>query len=509
MKLQAFIFCGSGGKLSPFVQPQVHHGVSNGLPKALLPVGNRAMLEYVLDWCDQAAFTEIHVVAWHEEIEQIQEGLLPYLNLRSEQFELVAKSLTQSYHSHHLHKPKQINFIASKCNTTGESFQKELLEKITGDFVLLPCDFITDIPPQILIDQFSNRDDDNVAMTVYYKNSMENIDKKQMGKQFFTIYSENSETDKQPVLLDVYAKDDVAKTKYLQIRNHMLWRYPNATVSTKLLNSFIYFCTYDLVKLLSVDDSNDKNNNGDSTNEDETNDVQPIDLTEIKPRYFKKDSKLIKDQINCKRSLAKIFRDLGRRSWQHSEERETLGIFILPDVSSFIRGNNLNSYMESNRYILKIKAQSATKHGQTNASSSAIGVDSVVGQRCTIMEKSNIKMSAIGQGCKIGKRCRIAGSILLPNVEVEDDVILENVIIGPHAKIEKKSKLTNCYVEGYYVVEQRSTLKGETLTKTHIDSEDEVSSNVAYSSSGEEDSEEYSDNYYDDEEFEDDGLFER
>lgn len=505
MGLQAFIFCGNGDHLSPIVNPD---SSSDAIPKALLPIGNRAMIEYVLDWCDQADFKEINIVASTNEVEQIQEGLSQFLSLRSQQFELLAKSLTQSYHTHHLHKPSPITFIASKCNNTGEKLQKELLDKITSDFVILPCDFITDIPPQILLNEFGNRDDENLAMSVYYKNYFENIDKKQKGKEFFTIYSENATIEKQPVLLDVYAKDDVAKTKYLQIRNHMLWKYPNATVSTKLLNSFIYFCSYELVQLLRVDDLDSVEESSEHINDDEPN-LQPIDLTAIKPRYFKKEQHFVKSPINCNKSLAKIFRDLSRRSWQHLDTRNSIGIFILPEISSFIRSNNLNSYMEANRFLMRIKAQNATKHGHTTGPASVIGVDTIVGLKCSILEKSNIKMSSIGAGCKIGKRCRVSGSVLLGNVEIEDDVILENVIIGPYAKIDKKSKLTNCYVEGHYTVEERSVLKGETLAKTFVDSEDEVSSNAAYSSLEEDESGEYSDNYYEDEEFEDDGLFER
>lgn len=514
--MQAFILCGQGHNLWPFSQGHLDDNVSgNGMTKALLPVGNRSMLEYVLDWCDQANFKEINVVGHPQDIDAIQRGLQRYLELRNEQFRLVTKLLSGSQHLHHLQNPKPIHFIKSKTNSTGDCLQKELLERIHGDFVLLPCDFITDIPPQIFIDQYRNRDSNNLAMTFYYKNVLESTDKKQQSsKQFFTIYSGNEDADARPVLLDVYPTEDVKKTKYLQVRTHLLWNYPNTTVSTKLENSFIYFCSHELCQLLTERKPKDSAKNhqqkdDDGNGDDDDGDGEPskehdkkVPDTTIKPSYFRQENRLMRDPLNCSKSLGKIFRDLARRSWQHSTPRETIGMFILPEVGFFVRSNNLHTFAEANRYILRIKAQTlATSTQTTTASASAIGADAVVGYNCTILEKSNIKLSAIGPGCKIGNRCRIAGSILLPDVTIEDEVILENVVIGPNAVIGKKSKLTNCYVEGYYHVDPKSNLKGETLTKLEFESDD-MSSNAAESSSDDEILEED----YDDE-YEDDGLF--
>lgn len=526
MELQAFIFCGKGHSLAPFTNPSVgQSGLntagttsiaipdSNRLPKALLPIANRPMIEYVIDWCDQGDFKEINIVAHTEEIDLIKAGLKQFLAFRKQQFELISKSLLATNHTHHLQAPKKVNFIASKTGTTGESLQTELLGKIKGDFVLLPCDFITDIPPQILIDQYQNRDDDNLAMAVYYKNMLETtIDKKQLNKQqTFTVYSENEDSDKQPVLLDVYTKENVSKTKYLQIRSHLLWKYPNTTVSTKLHNSFIYFCSYELCELLTeAGDSASRAITDSEPEEEEEEKENQLDATRIYPSYFRKSNKLIHDHINTKTSLSKIFRDLARRSWQHSKKRETVGIFILPEpgVATFIRANSLATYMDATRYILRVKSTTSS----LMTSSSAIGADSIVDPSCKILEKSSIKLSVVSGNTTIGNKCRISGSVLLSGVEVDDECILENVIVGPAAKIGKKSKLTNCYVEGHYVVNLRSMFKGETLARSYLDGGEgeDVSSDNTYSSEDDSDgTDDYDEEYYDDEDFEDDGLFER
>ena len=51
------IFCGKGSSLSPFSSVK-----DTGTSKALLPVANRPMIEYVLEWCDQAPFKTVTVV---------------------------------------------------------------------------------------------------------------------------------------------------------------------------------------------------------------------------------------------------------------------------------------------------------------------------------------------------------------------------------------------------------------------------------------------------------------
>ena len=589
--MQAFIFCGRGHNLSPFTNPTRDGSLNaygngpnddsdeasdggNGtagtgvnisldpmephLPKALLPIAGKPMIEYVIDWCDQADLTEINIVAPADELSLIKSGLHSFLQMRDQQFETIAEHL--SSHAHHLKKPRKIKFITSKSSLTAELLQKELLPLIHSDFILLPCDFITDIPPQILFSQFLNRDPENLALSVFFKypaHSLAASDKN--APNYYIVYSENRHTEKSPILLDAYSKKEVTNAKSLKVRTRMLWKYPNATVSKKLINSFIYLCSYDVKILLSKPDQNVEvpsatlasdgssssitnitsdtdtslllsddsprpttkssvsrpnsmtitkstgitrvlakngsstsniNNNqsyrGNSfttnatnmasgTNATATNETTPRsrtksksshkilnDPTAIYPAIFNKPNKLIKDRINTRAPLAKLFRDLSRRSWRHSTDRETIAMYILPEQSTFIRTNTLVSYTDANRFILKIKANSSALT-TTVAASATIGADAVVDATCQLAEKSSVKLSAIDALCRIGKKCRVSGSVLMSGVVVEDECVLENVIVGPNAKIGSKSKLSNCYVEGGIVVPSKSVLKNETL----------------------------------------------
>ncbi|SCU95751.1 LAMI_0F03620g1_1 [Lachancea mirantina] len=498
MDFQVFIFCGKGYNLFPFTQRKD----DSGAPKALLPIANRHMIEYVLDWCDQGGFKEINVLGEATDVAMIKERLRTYINVRESQYEILLKSI-QAHHVQQVRKPAPINFIVTKGETTGEVLCNDLRDRITGDFVVLPCDFITDIPPQILIDQYRNKDSDNLAMAVYYRNGFQNIDKKHL-KPSYIVYSENENSMKQPVLLDMYSGDDVERSKYLQIRTQLLWRYPNASVSKKLLDSFIYVCSYDIIKLISENENPRFPPGGESEDSDEETQNATQQSLVIKPSYFNKKNKLIRDSINVDKSLDKVIRDLARRSWRHAKLRETIGLFVLPAGGAFIRSNSLTAYTEANRYILRIKSSVMQSQQITGTN---IGADSIVGPNCIVGERTSVKLSVLGRDTKIGKRCRIVGSVVLDGAIIDDESILENVIVGPATQIGKKSRLTNSYIEGSYIVSPKTVLKGETLTHIHLD--EILTSEEMTDSTDDDESSGYTEEYVDDDEFEDDGLFER
>lgn len=448
MDYQAFIFVGGGKQLDPFSRTK--GDTEHSIVKALLPIANRPMIEYMLDWCEQAAFSELTIVVDEEDEIALTEGLQPYFKKRSAAYETLLKNLkdnNESVNSSFFKKPIPIKIVSTKCKTSGEILYKELAPKITKDFVILPCDFITDLPPQILKYQFLNSPKNQVCMSIHYKTNFENVDKKQLGATY-TIYNKTK-------FLDSYTKESVDKARYLKIRNQLLWRHSNVSASKKLLNSSMYFCKYEILAIFE-------------------------ELVHTKVDFFNN------------KPINKVFRDLARRSWQHAQEKDSVGMFIVPEEATMIRSNNLSTYLESNRYMLKLHQENgltATAHGShktasgNSQTSGAVGADSLVGEKCALGDKSSIKKSVVGNNCKIGKKCRIVGSIIFDNVEIDDECHIENCIIGKNVKIEKKSKLTNCNVQSKYIVQEESMYKGETLKSIFVN-EDEFGFDGSESGSG-------------------------
>ncbi|KAK5705654.1 Translation initiation factor eIF-2B subunit gamma [Elasticomyces elasticus] len=121
--------------------------------------------------------------------------------------------------------------------------------------------------------------------------------------------------------------------------------------------------------------------------------------------------------------------------------------------------------------------------------------DSLVAENVTIGSRTNIKESVIGANCEIGGMVKLTKCVLMDGVVVGDGVTLTNCIIGKRARIEglakvaetveggggegeakgkgkgkkrgedeeERTKLTDCEVAPFFVVEAGTEAKGETL----------------------------------------------
>ncbi|KAI3405998.2 GCD1 [Candida oxycetoniae] len=454
MDFTAIVFCGKGKALVPFSELR-----STGVPKALLPVANKSILSYVLDWCQMAFFSKIIVVTSEESAELVQSEIDIYQSIMrkkssgsSDTHDIAAAagagagagagaaSSPPSSSSAPSIIPIEVmpftaehngKIIYNLCKNT--SFRSK-----TRNFILLPCDFITNLPPQVLLEAFKNRDSGEVGITVSYKNQLDIEDKKsQIFPKNYTVYSNGNSGDL--YLLDHYQKEDIDKSKMLQLRTQMCWRYPNSIISTKLLNSGIFLGSNEIFDIIEKEADR---------------------FTEL---YFQK------------REVGKVIRDLARRSWRHSQQKETIGIMIVPSEATFFRVNNLPVWMEANRHFMKQQAvqRSQAQHPKEKGVAQ-VGNDALVGENTQLGEKTSVKRSVIGSGCTIGKKVRVTGCLIMDNVVIEDDVQLDNCIIGHDVTIRSKSKLTNCNVESTNEIIANTVSKGDTLLCLSLENIEDV-----------------------------------
>lgn len=87
-------------------------------------------------------------------------------------------------------------------------------------------------------------------------------------------------------------------------------------------------------------------------------------------------------------------------------------------------------------------------------------VDSLVAQNVTIASRVNIKESVVGVNCTIGQGSRLTRCLLMEGAVVGDFVTLTGCILGRRCKVEggapkdeDKTRLTDCEVQGGFVVE--------------------------------------------------------
>lgn len=471
------IFCGRGKSLEPFSESR-----STGLPKPLLPIANRPMISYVLDWCFDAVLSKIVVITQVETSEAVTAAIEKY---KKERRELLATSSDIPEAS--FATPIEIMpFTAENSAEIIYHLYKNSKFRLQ-DLIFLPCDFLSDLPPSVIIEAFRNRNETDLGVYIAYKNQLDIEDKKlKIFSKKYTVYAGDADDDSK--LLDVYGKADIEMSKMLHIRTQMCWRYPKSIVSTKLLNSGIFVASKEIFNVIEEAS------------------------TKFNELYFEK------------RNYDKFIRDLARRSWKHSATKATVGLFVVPSEATFFRVNNLPVLMEANRHFMKHQAmkkgQSQQGAQQKDKLAAHVGNDSIVGENTELGEKTNVKRSVVGHNCKIGKKVRITGCLIFDNVVIGDDVQLENCIIGHHAKIPSKSKLINCNVESTNEVTTGTQAKGDTLLCMSLEavedgeSEDEfVLKTGPLSDSSSEDDDDEDDESEDESEFEDeytgneDGLF--
>lgn len=396
MEFHAVVLCGPGHGLAPFAARSL------GLPKALLPVANRPMVLHVLDWCAQARFPKVTLWCDFKDEEQIQAAVANYSS------------------------DAKINVLAAHASHSGDAMRMARDLKL-DHIVLLPCDFVTNIPPEVLIEAYRSREDTDVGMLACYRNKLPIEDKK--NKIFPVNYTVYADLPSGQQLLDYYSKEDVEFHKALNIRTQLLWRFPNTSVATKLLDSSIFFMSRALFLVFDSD--------------------------KFSESYF------------AQRPLARVVRDVARSTWQRTGPERTVALFVVPDAADFARCNNLAVYLEANRVLLKQLAQQHfAKKEKTSAkdkTAANVGADSLVGEGTEIGEKTNVKRTVVGARCNIGKRVRLTGLVVFDGVTIEDDVVLENCIVGLGVVVRSKCKLVSCNVELQHDVPKGTQSKGDTL----------------------------------------------
>ena len=123
--LQAFILCGPGVSLNTFTS------TPSDFPKALVPIANRPMVWYPLDYCYRMGITDITLITPPESAGPLETALArdPALtSLPNPKPEILA--------------PKEL----MQTTGTGELLRlPEVQKAITDDFVVLPCDIVCEL----------------------------------------------------------------------------------------------------------------------------------------------------------------------------------------------------------------------------------------------------------------------------------------------------------------------------------------------------------------------------
>ncbi|KAF2168833.1 hypothetical protein M409DRAFT_36307 [Zasmidium cellare ATCC 36951] len=516
--LQAFILCGPGASLSIFASNP------NEFSKALIPIANRPMVWYPLDWCYRTGINaDITLITPPESKSALEAALAtnPYLtSLPNPKPEILApQALTQT-------------------SGTGELLRSAEVQKaITSDFVILPCDLVSELPGTSILQQWMSLNPLSISskgskrkggLSVFYPtHGLEGISQKKEETDFIATTPMSSAPVPSPpgslrpqietVVMSMptdTVNDKIEEDKgFFRIRTRLTRKYGRVKMRTKHRDAHVYILPK-WVKEYAI-----KNEKFDSISEDvvgwwakaqwqeglgEKLGLDAVlDQTTNTEDDMTDSAHLDDDDETTDASLlssTKVFRPT--QSPMSTTFASRVGNAALQPAKTPLHVPPLLAYVQSSPttstptvdhplvrrvdtsasllaislYLAKQQPGSSTlSHEHKLHPSAKVGPqsrvsqeDSLVGENVTLGSRTIVKESVIGSNCEIGNNVRLTRCLLMDGVVVGHGVQLTGCTVGRRARIEglkaaDRTRLTDCEVAPHFVVEAGTEAKGEQL----------------------------------------------
>ncbi|EAU91280.1 hypothetical protein CC1G_11538 [Coprinopsis cinerea okayama7 len=465
----AVLIAGFGNELLPLTSD---HG-DEPYPKALLPVANKPLLEYILSWLEQAGIKDVL---------------------------LICPAIHRPALYHHIHSDVSSPSLRIDLQTYEETQESpagtcELLRhfsnRITEDFVLVPCDFLA--PPSLPLSQLLNTfrvestSDNNLLTTCWYPVHVP--DKTVLSDEWGPAPSPPAIVVDPATgsLLHIDTPDDRDRNNEdFQFSMGMISRFSRTKLTASFQDSHVYICQNKILSMLHQKKEFDSfreeflpwlcRNQYRSLKlqpEGKTNDVSSSTLLSQSLALGHSTSSHLKQEDPSSAIPASPIKDddkdgeTSSNSDTSSESNYKVSIVIhSQDADQALRINTLYNFLEINRQLLS-KASYALPTDPKDRSlidqKAQISTDTIIGDSTQISERTTIKKSVIGKHCIIGKFVKISGCVLLDHCIVEDGAKLDGCILGKNTKVGAKAELSRCISCGGFEVNPGDVLKGEKL----------------------------------------------
>ncbi|KAF9446399.1 UDP-3-O-glucosamine N-acyltransferase, partial [Macrolepiota fuliginosa MF-IS2] len=456
----AVVLAGFGSELVPLTSD---YG-DEPCPKALLPVANRPMIEYVLSWIEQSGIKDVL---------------------------LICPAIHRSAIYHHIYSDvssSNLNIDLQTYDETTDSsagtctLLRHFSSRIQEDFVLVPCDFIAppSLPLTTLLNQFRADSGSNgsIATTCWY--AAHKPEKATSPEEWGPaapptpiVWDNNSGT-----LLHIDTADDLDRnSEELELRMSLLSKYPRARLSLNFQDSHVYVCRHSILDVLL------EKPHLDSFREEFLPWLCKVQYQKLKKRkyghiLYPESHALSSQAIALQHSTLLTFNggkgdNLSPVSDTDGDASASLKVGIVlhrPDAELAIRVHSLHSFLEVNRRMLSNANYTLPVDPKNRAlidQKAQISNDTIIGDSTKVSEKTTIKKSIIGRHCILGKMVKIVGCILLDHCVIEDGAKLEGCVLGKNTKIGAKAELSRCVTQaGYEVGTGADVIKNERLEAT-------------------------------------------
>lgn len=444
--------------------------VSKEVPKALLPVGNRPVVSYVLDLLEQSNLKDIIVVVGGEDAAVKVGGWISSAYLDRLHVEVVA--------------------VPEDKGTAGAL--RAISRHLTAsDILVVSGDLVCDVPPGAVAAAHRRHDAVVTAMlcSTPVSGPTESVsssgkDKAKKPARYNII---GLDVTKQ-FLLHIAAGTEVDKD--MRVQKGILRAAGQMEIRTDLMDAHLYaFKRSILQEVLSKDlDQNEKFRSL-------KQDVLPyLVRTQLRSDVLANailqaeengNGMLLshKNQVMLSQLLANAstpsFHELyamgPNRSDCTSRKTHKCCVYIASNDKYCARLNSIQAYSDINRDVIgeasHLSGYSFSPQHNVIHSSAEIGSKTTVGPHCIIGEgsqmgdKCSVKRSVIGRHCRIGSNVKIVNSVVMDHITISDGCSIQSSVICSNVQLQERAVLKDCQVGAGFVVTAGSEHKGESLAK--------------------------------------------
>ncbi|KAJ2510285.1 Translation initiation factor eIF-2B subunit gamma [Coemansia sp. RSA 1939] len=413
------------------------------MPKALLPIANKPMLWYVLQWLEQGGILDIKVVTTRE----AESDILNYIEVY-----------------------KGISNVTVRCineaHGTADAL-RQLAPQIKSDVIVVPCDLIIDVPTTQFLDIFRMRRPAIAAVffetmrseggggSTKADNSLPIVGIDQPSSRLVFIHDIENDDAKESARVPVMLKAARIKEE-IEIPMDLVRKFPSMAVSGKMQDSHVYVLQRWVLDYILA--------NPEITSLQD--DLLPLFVS----------AQCNKDLCEEKGILKHMRSYKGRRVDKDTDVRfgladgtasdsidndDPLKVFAYVRRGGIVgRADQISRYCDLNSIVTKISVGRRVDASAKLAQQTQVGIDSMIGASTQLDERCLVKRSVVGANCVIGKNVNINNSVIMDHVTIGDGVEVVSCVVCKLAKIGNKVQLRDCEIGATATISDDVNLKG-------------------------------------------------